>query len=78
MFDEYRMRMARRGSNVREANRSQSIKIMEASFDSSQTYRQVFIGSAEGEAVDARITSGSATTIRGGVGNYEIMFRDGV
>ena len=78
MFEEYRSRMDRRGGNIRQANRNQSIKIMENSFDLSQTYRQVFIGSADGESVDARITGGSATTIRGGTGNYEIMFRDGV
>lgn len=75
MFEEYRNRMENRGDNVRQANRAQSIKIMEAGFDSSQTYRKVIINDEE---VDARVTNGSSTTIRGGSGNYEIMFRDGV
>lgn len=75
MFEEYRNRVESRGGNVRRANRLQSIKIMENSFDSSQTYRKVMIN---GEEVDARVTGGSSTTIRGGSGNYEIMFRDGV
>lgn len=66
--------MERRGLSVREANRNQSIKIMEAGFDSSQMYRKVKVND---QFVDARITSGSSTTIRGGIGNYEIMFRAG-
>ena len=75
MFDEYRVRMSHRGETVRDANRQQSIQIMENGFDYSQTYKQVMIND---EFVDARITSGSSTTVRGGMGNYEIMFRDGV
>ena len=74
-FGEFRARMGVRGNSIREANRNQGIQIMENSFDTSQTYRQVKIND---ELVDARITGGSATTIRGGTGNYEIMFRDGV
>ena len=74
-YDIYRRQMACRGDSIREANRNQSVNIMNAGFDTSQTYRRVLV---DGEEVDARITLGSSTTIRGGSGNYEIMFRDGV
>ena len=74
MYEAYRSKLQRKGGNIREANKLQSVQLMESTFADSQSYRQVKINE---ELVDARFIEGSSTTIRGGLGNFEIQFRDG-
>lgn len=75
MYDNYRKRIELRGGNIREANKLQTITIMENTFDYSQNYRKVIIDDTE---IDARFISDSSTTVRGGSGTYVIEFRDKV
>lgn len=74
MFDKFRNRMSAMGGNNRGANRQHSIQIMENSFSDSQSVRMVRV---DGVEMEARVITGSATTVRGGNGNHEIYFRNG-
>lgn len=73
MFEQYRKRMARKGENIRLANKHESETIMSKSFEDSQSVRIVKI---DGEEYAARIISDSKTTVRGGNGNYVIQLKD--
>lgn len=73
MFENFRERMSTLGGSIRETQKRQSINIMEAGFEHSQSYRKVSI---DGKNYDARIISDSKTTVRGGNGNFVIQFRN--
>lgn len=73
MFDSYRKRVDFLGGNIRDSIKRQSVQISESLFSNSTSVRNVIVN---GETVEAKITTDSKTTVRGGNGNYLIQFRE--
>lgn len=74
MFEEYRNRLNIMGGSVKDSLKRQSIQISESLFSNSTSTRFVIVNN---QKVEAKITSDSKTTVRGGNGNFLIEFRDG-
>ena len=74
MFEEYRRRAEMMGGSIRESLKKQSAEISESLFSNSTSVRDVIVN---GKHLEAKITTDSKTTVRGGAGNYLIEFRHG-
>lgn len=74
MFDAYRNRIDLLGGNIRDSLKRQSVEISESLFSNSTSVRKVIV---RGEKMEAKITTDSKTTVRGGNGNYVIEFHNG-
>jgi len=73
MFDSYRKRVGFLGGNISNSIKRQSVQISESLFSNSTSVRYVIVN---GDTVEAKITTDSKTTVRGGNGNYLIQFRE--
>lgn len=79
MFENYRDRLSFYGDNHRSAIITESNIAMEACFADSTAYTKVVIKNylSDPVTVDARFISDVKDTMRSGVGNYRIQFREG-
>lgn len=71
----YRTRLGFDGNSQSRNLKGQSITIKEASFTDSPSYKEVLV---DGKFYDARILQDVSATVKTGLGNYQIEFREGV
>ena len=75
MFDSYRNRLGYHGTSDRDAIRSHRKMIQDATFDLSQSYKEVIINDKK---YDARVITDVNDTLKTGSGNMNIEFKDGI